>query len=90
MKKFVMPKNLIDQLMITRSMLGYVEKAISSIPKRNQDLEMSISEAVLTHSPETVRELWSKKRILRMQELCLLAQRDRLNARVDQLSGITE
>ena len=87
-KKFVMPEDPKSQLAIFKAMAGFVEKTISSqIPVMKNMLKAEMEK---TSGPAETMDLRKKARTLRMHELCLHDQLNRLKARIEQLSGITE
>ncbi len=83
-----MPKDPDFQYAVFRKMLDHVEEAIIAVPENKANIERLLAKAKEQNDISKIRELLCTKLELRMQELCLYDQRDRLKDRIESLRGM--
>jgi rhamnose utilization protein RhaD (predicted bifunctional aldolase and dehydrogenase) len=83
-----MPEDPDIQYAVYRKMLDLVEEAIISVPENKANIERLLAHAQEQKDIPNIRELLRTKLELRMQELCLYDQRDRLKGRIERIRGM--
>lgn len=79
MRRLILPEDPEDRLKMFKFMILKVDEAISSVPKVKEEIRFRLSKSV---DIETSLQLHKKEKMLRMQELSLYDQRDRLEKKI--------